>query len=130
MIKLIKIVDVDKDLRVVFEEVTGKDLSWFFDDVIKTTKQLDYAKQRTTNLGVLYIFSDGTLVNISNHLGDSVSWQDERIIGSEQNLIQGITLEVGGNEFAHEVPINAGKLMQIFAKNPRRRRFLLSWKTV
>jgi len=32
-----------KDLRAVFEEVSGKDLSWFFDDMIKTTKQLDYA---------------------------------------------------------------------------------------
>ena len=29
-----------KDLRAVFEEVTGKDLSWFFDDIINTTKQL------------------------------------------------------------------------------------------
>ena len=32
-----------KDLRAVFEEVSGKDLSWFFDEMIKTTKQLDYA---------------------------------------------------------------------------------------
>jgi hypothetical protein len=32
-----------KDVRVVFEEVSGKDLSWFFEGVIKTTKQLDYS---------------------------------------------------------------------------------------
>jgi hypothetical protein len=32
-----------KDLRVVFEQVTEKDLSWFFEDIINTTKQLDYA---------------------------------------------------------------------------------------
>jgi len=32
-----------EDLRNIFEETTGKDLSWFFDDMIKTTKQLDYA---------------------------------------------------------------------------------------
>ena len=32
-----------KDLRVVFEQVTEKDLSWFFDDMIKTTKHLDYS---------------------------------------------------------------------------------------
>ena len=32
-----------KDLRVVFEQVTEKDLSWFFEDIINTTKQLDYS---------------------------------------------------------------------------------------
>lgn len=30
------------DLRKVMEEVSGKDLAWFFDDMIKTTKKLDY----------------------------------------------------------------------------------------
>ena len=32
-----------EDLRAVFEEISGKNLSWFFEDVIKTTKQLDYS---------------------------------------------------------------------------------------
>jgi len=32
-----------EDLSVVFEEISGKNLSWFFEDVIKTTKQLDYS---------------------------------------------------------------------------------------
>ena len=32
-----------EDLKIVFEEVSGKDLSWFFNDMIKTTKQLDYS---------------------------------------------------------------------------------------
>lgn len=30
------------DLRKIIEEVSGKNLSWFFDDIIKTTKKLDY----------------------------------------------------------------------------------------
>lgn len=30
------------DLRATFEEVSGKNLSWFFDDMIGTTKLLDY----------------------------------------------------------------------------------------
>ena len=30
------------DLRNIFEDVTHKDLSWFFEDVIKTTKKNDY----------------------------------------------------------------------------------------
>ena len=32
-----------EDLRIIFEEISGKNLSWFFDDLIKTTKKLDYA---------------------------------------------------------------------------------------
>ena len=31
-----------EDLRKLFETETGKDLSWFFDDLIKTTKKIDY----------------------------------------------------------------------------------------
>lgn len=30
------------DLRKIIEEVSGKDLSWFFDDLLSTTKKLDY----------------------------------------------------------------------------------------
>jgi len=41
------------DLRKIFEEETGKDLDWFFDDVIKTTKKIDYkilgSKKDTSN---------------------------------------------------------------------------------
>ena len=38
-----------KDVKNVFEEVSGKDLSWFFDDIIKTTKQLDYSIEKISN---------------------------------------------------------------------------------
>jgi hypothetical protein len=40
------------DLRAVFEEKSGKDVSWFFDDYIKTTKKIDYSLsgiKKTTN---------------------------------------------------------------------------------
>jgi hypothetical protein len=31
-----------EDLRAVFEEVSGKNLDWFFNDIIQTTKKIDY----------------------------------------------------------------------------------------
>jgi len=31
-----------EDIRRIFETETGKDLSWFFDDLLKTTKKIDY----------------------------------------------------------------------------------------
>jgi len=48
------------DIRQVFEEVTGKDLNWFFDDIINTTKQIDYKlKKVKTN-------KDGTSITVKN----------------------------------------------------------------
>lgn len=41
------------DLREVFESYTGKDLSWFFDDIIGTTKRLDYKIIRIDNNKIL-----------------------------------------------------------------------------
>ena len=48
-----------KDIRKVFEDETGKNLSWFFDDLIKTTKKIDYkitkAKKDTTNPNKIFL---------------------------------------------------------------------------
>jgi|10_taG_2_1085330.scaffolds.fasta_scaffold00222_2 hypothetical protein len=42
-----------KDLRKIFEEETGENLDWFFDDMIKTTKKIDYkiTRNKTDTLG-------------------------------------------------------------------------------
>jgi hypothetical protein len=49
-----------QDIRQVFEEVTGKNLDWFFVDIITTTKQVDY------KLKNVKINEDGTDVTIKN----------------------------------------------------------------
>ncbi len=52
-----------EDLRKIFEEETGKNLDWFFDSLIKSTKKLDYkivrAKQDTTT-------PDSVLIKVRN----------------------------------------------------------------
>ena len=35
-----------KNVKNIFERVSGKDLSWFFDDLIKTTKKIDYSLEK------------------------------------------------------------------------------------
>ncbi|HEY6162736.1 MAG TPA: M1 family metallopeptidase [Bacteroidia bacterium] len=40
-----------KDVREVYERVSGKNLSWFFDDLINTTKKLDYKIKGTRKVG-------------------------------------------------------------------------------
>lgn len=47
-----------EDLRKIFEEETGKDLSWFFDDLIKTNKKVDY-KIRVKNKNTVIITNRG-----------------------------------------------------------------------
>jgi hypothetical protein len=50
-----------KELRAVAEEVSGEDLSWLFDDLIKTTKQLDYAIT-----GIKRHYGDSAILKIKN----------------------------------------------------------------
>lgn len=40
-----------KDMQKVYEEVSGKDLSWLFKDIIPTTKQIDYKAKSSGNKG-------------------------------------------------------------------------------
>ncbi|MFB0516380.1 MAG: M1 family metallopeptidase [Candidatus Neomarinimicrobiota bacterium] len=35
-----------EDLRAAFETISGEDLSWFFDDIVKTNRRLDYGVSR------------------------------------------------------------------------------------
>ena len=64
-----------EDLRAVFESGTTKDLSWFFDDFLGTTKRLDYKIIRIDNQKLL-IKNRGELkapLLIDGMVGDSVS---------------------------------------------------------
>jgi hypothetical protein len=70
-----------EDLRAVFESRTAKDLSWFFDDFMSTTKRLDYKMIRIENKKVL-IKNKGELKGpllIAGMTGDSIyseKWED------------------------------------------------------
>ncbi len=65
------------DLRAVFESRTGKDLSWFFTDLLGTVKRLDY-KIISEEGGRLLVKNKGELVSpliISGMKGDSVLFE-------------------------------------------------------
>ena len=70
-----------EDLRAVFESHTAKDLSWFFDDFMGTTKRLDYKMVRIENQKLL-IKNMGELkapLLIAGVTGDSIfseNWED------------------------------------------------------
>ena len=65
------------DLRKVFESHTGKDLTWFFSDFLKTTKRIDYKVLRLENQKLL-VKNNGELVSplvICGMDGDSICFE-------------------------------------------------------
>ena len=65
------------DLRFEFESHTDKDLTWFFDDFIGTTKRLDYKMVRLKNQKLL-IENKGELISpvlLAGMIGDSVCFE-------------------------------------------------------
>jgi hypothetical protein len=65
------------DLRKIFESHTDKNLNWFFDDFIGTTKRLDYKVVRLENRQ-LCVKNSGELVSplvIAGMIGDSICFE-------------------------------------------------------
>ncbi|MDD4107776.1 MAG: M1 family metallopeptidase, partial [Prolixibacteraceae bacterium] len=65
------------DLRNIFEDLTDKDLTWFFDDLIRTTRRLDYKMIRMENQQLL-IKNRGELASplvIAGMTGDSIFFE-------------------------------------------------------
>jgi len=90
------------DLHHLFESATGKDLTWFFDDLIGTTKRMDYKMVRLENQQLL-IKNKGELKSplvISGMEGDSIcfeKWVDgfegEKWIGIPQGNYSEIKID-------------------------------------
>jgi len=93
-----------EDIRSVFESHTEKDLSWFFDGFLGTTKRLDYKIVRLDNQKLL-IKNRGELnapLLIAGITGDSIlseKWEDgfegEKWINSEWNNYSEIIIDPG-----------------------------------
>jgi hypothetical protein len=90
------------DLRVVFESRSDKDLSWFFDDFLGTTKRLDYKIVRLENQKLL-VKNKGELnapLLIAGMRGDSIcseKWEDgfegEKWINAPPGNYSGIQID-------------------------------------
>jgi hypothetical protein len=65
------------DLQKIFEEHSGKNMSWFFDDIVKTTKKIDYKISRFKNGKVLIKTKQQIQgpVSICGLYGDSVVFE-------------------------------------------------------
>jgi hypothetical protein len=102
------------DLRTVFENVTDKDLTWFFDDLIGTAKRLDYKMVRMKNQKLL-VKNKGELISpliIAGTTGDSVVFE-KWVDGFEGEK----WIDLPGGDYS-EIKIDPEHVMpEIFRKN-------------
>ena len=71
-----------------------------------TREYMKFAKQRSPNLQLLYVYSDGEDVRVANYFDEVLITEDDtRVLGIQEELIQDVKIMVGGKEFSHKVPI-------------------------
>ena len=80
-----------EDLRMLFEQETGKDLSWFFDDLIQTTNHVDYKIR-----GVKPQLKNGSLVKVKTT--GQVNGPIEINAFNNDSLVESIWIEPGQTE--------------------------------
>ncbi len=102
------------DLRSVVENITDKDLTWFFDDLMGTTQRLDYKMVRVENQKLL-VKNNGELVSplvIAGMTGDSIFFE-KWVDGFEGEK----WIELPEGDYS-EIKIDPGHVMpEIFRKN-------------
>ena len=69
---------------------------------------LNHSQRRNPNLGLLYIYSDGTDITLKNYLNVEGSVNGENtLLGTGQQLMQDVTIEIAGKEFIYKVPVTS-----------------------
>lgn len=72
-----------------------------------SAKFLQYAQKRNPNLGLLYVYSDGDDISVRNYLDGSGTIGNQTVFGANQDLIQDVTVRIGGKEFIYKVPVTS-----------------------
>ena len=72
-----------------------------------TVEFMNYAKVRDPNFEMIYFYSEGNLLYVNNKLDNTLEVEGENILGEGEDIVQDVSLEVGGVDFVHQVPIKA-----------------------
>jgi len=71
-----------------------------------TEEFLDYAKKRNSNVGIFYVYNDGSgNVELRNYMSETGYTDLGTISGFDEEIIQSVTVEIGGKDFYHQVPV-------------------------
>jgi len=68
---------------------------------------LEYAQKRNPELGLLYVYSDGDEISVRNYLDGAGQIGNQTVFGANQDLIQDVTVRIGGKEFIYKVPVTS-----------------------
>ncbi|MBT3395114.1 hypothetical protein HOA59_03095 [archaeon] len=103
---------ITESTKIINYAIENEDVGNIEDQLDNFTKSfLEYAKQRDPNVELVYIFSNGTNVTVSNYFDETnINYGNSTIFPTSQVVNQTITLEVGGKDFAHQTPISVGDL--------------------
>jgi len=72
-----------------------------------TKKYLNHSKQRNPNLGLFYIYSNGTQISLKSYLDVSGEVDNTTILGANQELVQDVSIRIGGRDFIYKVPVTS-----------------------
>lgn len=68
---------------------------------------LTEAQKRNPKMGLVYVYSEGDTVTVTNYLDESIqTFQGTQQLGAGEDLIQAIEVEIGGTKFIHQVPVS------------------------
>jgi hypothetical protein len=68
---------------------------------------LGYAQERNPNLGLLYIYSNGEDLTVRNYLDETGAVGNQTVFGTNQELVQDVTIRIGGKDFIYKIPVTS-----------------------
>lgn len=103
-----------EDLRQVFQQETGKELNWFFDDLVKTTKKIDYKiqGQGISEAGLIADSNSSTKMFAFKNVGDVVSPVIISVLRKD-SLIRSVWVEGFKGKTNVAIDISGGDRVQI-----------------
>ncbi len=70
---------------------------------------LTFAKQRNPTVELIYVYNNGTSVNMKSYLSETTVVETENktldLLGSEESTINNINLNIAGKDFTQQIPL-------------------------
>jgi len=73
-----------------------------------TREFITESKKKNPNIGLIYIYSNGSKAEVRNFLSSSITnYQGVSTLGAYEAVLQNVEVYIGGTKFVHQVPVKA-----------------------